>query len=333
MDRDNRQAGDRQFTTFLKVKLPEISGPTQHAADNQVVEFFSQLLEILQTTDDSLVLYPYRENTNMPTKSAPFIISSRNTVSKYVDRLFVAFRKHSWIRVKIGHDQQRHVFESEDFIHNCAQQNIVAYPDLIQDSDVTCVGWFLGAVTKAFNAKEFVPALNLHPLLEGIELEIRIQEFRSLPRERWHTTVKVPHLFCAGRHFTTVKRALHIIYGSQREGGLPQGKDYKFIPYTADPHRRPSPMLLTKTRKAAVLQRQYEDKPAMCYSSSITLLDYHIGDEAIGTTLRELAMCIKSTDGRNFFVSVDTMWNGDVAFSFLKKLSKRKQNTLLTSLI
>lgn len=167
----------------------------------------------------------------------------------------------------------------------------MAYPDPIQDSDVVCVGWFLGAVTETFNVKDFVPALNLHPLLQNTELEIQIQEFRSLPRERWHTVVKVPHLFCAGWNLTKVKRA--------------------------DPYRQPSPVLLAKTRKAAVLQKQYENKLDYCYSTTITMLDYHISDPAISTTLRELTMCIKAADGRNLLTSIDTMWNGEVAFSFL----------------
>lgn len=199
-------------------------------------------------------------------------------------------------------------------------KGMLCYSDHIQAAETACMGWFLGANPKCFNGKEIIPAIKAHPLVNGKAIEVRIQDYRKESRTLWHDNVKAPHILCTHKDAKLMKQIMNRIYGSERAGGLPLGKDLCFIPYTADYKIPITPKIQSSCKRAAYLQKDYITSTVTAETDKIAGLDYYI-EHGINATLIEAIMCMKASDGdTSLFSSVDTHWNGNIIFTYHKSL-------------
>jgi hypothetical protein len=127
--------------------------------------------------------------------------------------------------------------------------------------------------------------------------------------------VSAVHLFCRYSEARSIRAALNRIYGSERFGGLPAGRNMKFIPSTTEPSLPPTANMIQKAKIAASKQRRFLS--CMTHTMLDTIMDMDVYlEHGINATLREIIMCMKTNNGdTNMFVAVDTMWDGRVAFA------------------
>lgn len=185
---------------------------------------------------------------------------------------------------------------------------------------MVCAGWLLGSYPKAFNDKDFTEALRLHPLLIGKDVAAKVQKCKLQFKAKVDLKYRAVHIFCAEPDLPSIRKSFNRIYGSEKAGGLPQGKDMKFVPYTADLKRPPSPALLRKVMQALRAQREFTENCEHMENPNVENLDYRV-DHGINASLRQVVMCMKASDGlTNMFVSVDVHWNGNAVFVYHKEL-------------
>ena len=262
-----------------------------------------------------LVLYPWnpQDKDNRPTTKFLDIIQ-KSVLSKYTDKLWVRAGQTFYIRFEVGHDVDRLLFESEDMKKAMRHKDCYLYPDQVQDRKVVCAGWFLGSYPKTFNALEFLPALQAHPLIGGRDLKTRTQDFRLNRSTAYSQKIPAVHLFCRQSEARTIRAALNRIYGSERSGGLPAGRNMKFIPSTTEPNLPPTGNMLHQAKIAAAKQKRFLTCMIHTVTDTIMDMDVYVG-HAVNATLREIIMCMKTSDGdSNMFAAVDTLWDGKVAF-------------------
>ena len=178
-------------------------------------------------------------------------------MSKYMDKLWTKAGDTIYIRFEVGHDVLRQEFECDDIRSAMRHKECFLYPDQIQDRKVVCAGWFLGSYPKTFNSQEFLPALQAHPPINGRDLKTRVQDFRLQRTSAYSQKIKAVHLYCRQHEARAIRAALNRIYGSEKNGGLPAGRDMKFIPSTTEPSLPPTASMIQKAKIAASKQRRF----------------------------------------------------------------------------
>jgi hypothetical protein len=298
----------------MTAKSPKLKydGP---AGDDEAVSIIHDMLSELKKIDARLVLHPWNPQDKDHRPTTKFHeITQKNTLSKYMDKLWIRSGDNFYIRFEVGHDVERHMLESEDLQKTMRSKDCYVYPDQVQDRKVVCAGWFLGSYPKTFNQTEFVPALQAHPLIAGKDLKTRIQDFRLQRTSAYPQKIKAVHLVCRQSEARVIRAALNRIYGSEHSGGLPSGRNMKFIPSTTEPSLPPTCTMIQKAKIAAAKQQRFLSCMTHTVSDAINDMDVYI-EHNINATLREIIMCMKTNDGdTNMFASVDTMWDGKVAF-------------------
>lgn len=285
------------------------------AGDEEAVSTIHVMLDELKKVDPRLVLHPWNTNDkdNRPTTKFQEI-KQKVVMAKYMDKLWVKAGEYFYIRFEVGHDVERLMFESDELKATMKNKDCYLSSDQIQDRKVVCAGWFLGSYPKTYNQHEFLPALQAHPLIKGRDLKTRIQDFRLQRSVPYSQKVSAVHLFCKYSEARSLRSALNKIYGSEKSGGLPAGRNMKFIPATTEPSLPPTASMIQKAKIAATKQRRFLACMTHTMVDSIMDMDVYI-EHGINATLREIAMCMKTNDGdTNMFVAVDTMWDGRVAF-------------------
>ena len=217
--------------------------------------------------------------------------------------------------MRIGHQKGTDIFQHASFKDLRINEDITVKIDAIQSADTSCIGWLLGAHPKSFNADEYAAALKAHSLIRGKDLEIRIHQFRLEPRIRLEEDVKVVHIYCRKREAGLLKTTMNKIYGSSRKSdSFPLGRNYRFVPYTADPLQPVSPGLRRLATEAFLQQKNFTSQMVLLETDSIAGLDYYIKNP-VDATLREVLMAMKASDGvTSLFDAVDTRWDGSVSF-------------------
>jgi hypothetical protein len=288
------------------------------AGDAEAVAIVQDMLGELKKIDPRLVLHPWNplDKDHRPTPRF-HEITQKTKLAKYTDKLWVREGETFYIRFEIGHDVDRHLFESEDLKRTMRNKDCFLSPDQVQDRKVVCAGWFLGSYPKTFNSIEFVPALQAHPLIGGRDIKIRTQDFRLQRASPYSQKIPAVHLFCRQNEARTIRAALNRIYGSEKNGGLPAGRNMKFIPSTTEPTLPPTGNMLNKAKIAAAKQKRFLSCMVHTLTDTIMDLDVFVDQGGINATLREITMCMKTSDGdSNMFAAVDTTWDGKVAFVY-----------------
>ena len=285
------------------------------AGDEEAVGIIQEMLEELKKIDPRLVLHPWNphDKDNRPTTTF-HEITQKTVMAKYMDKLWIKAGDFFYIRFEVGHDVERPMLEADELKNAMRNKDCYLYPDQIQDRKVVCAGWFLGSYPKTFNQYEFLPALRAHPLIRGRDLKTRVQDFRLQRTAPYSQKVSAVHLFCKQSEARSIRAALNRIYGSEKFGGLPAGRNMKFIPATTEPSLPPTASMIQKAKIAATKQRRFLSCMTHTMLDTITDMDVYV-EHGINATLREIIMCMKTNDGdTNMFVAADTMWDGRVAF-------------------
>ena len=304
----------RKYKTIMTARSPKLNDDGAEG-DAEAVEIIHDMLGELKKIDPRLVLHPWNPQDKDHRPTTKFRdITQKTAMAKYMDKLWVKAGDSFYIRFEIGHDVERALFDSEELKSAMKHKNAYLYPDQIQDRKIVCAGWFLGSYPKTFNQNEFLPALQAHPLIHGRDLKTRIQDFRLQRASPYSQKVSAVHLFCRHSEARSIRAALNRIYGSEKFGGLPAGRNMKFIPATTEPSLPPTANMMQKAKIAAAKQLRFLSCMTHTVVDTIMDMDVYI-EHAINATLREIITCMKTNDGdSNMFVAVDTMWDGRVAF-------------------
>ena len=304
----------RRHKTIMTARSSKLNSDGA-AGDLEAIDIIQNMLSELKKIDPRLVLHPWnpQDRDHRPTTKFQDI-TQKNIMARYTDKLWVRAGQTFYIRFEVGHDVERLLIESEDIKKAMRIKDCYLYPDQVQDRKAVCAGWFLGSYPKTFNSPEFIPALQAHPLINGRDLKTRTQDFRLHRSNAYSQKIPAAHLFCRPIQARTIRAALNRIYGSEKSGGLPAGRTMKFIPSTTEPSLPPTGNMLQQAKIAAAKQKRF----LMCKVHTVTdtILDMDVYVEhAVNATLREIIMCLKTSDGdSNMFAAVDTMWDGKVAF-------------------
>lgn len=303
----------RRYKTIMTAKSSKLNNDGA-AGDAEAVGIIHEMLSELKKIDPRLVLHPWnpQDKDNRPTTK--FLeITQKSVLSKYTDKLWIRTGQNFYIRFEVGHDVDRLQLESDELKKAMRNRDCYLFPDQVQDRKVVCAGWFLGSYPKTFNPSEFLPALQAHPLIGGRDLKTRIQDFRLYRTSPYSHKIPAVHLFCRQSEARTIRAALNRIYGSEKNGGLPAGRNMKFIPSTTEPSLPPTGNMIQQAKIAAAKQKRF----LVCMTHTLTdiILDMDVYvAEPVNATLREIIMCLKTADGdSNMFAAVDTMWDSKVA--------------------
>ena len=311
----------RKHKTFLKIRLPKIQ-KNDSEVDQEVVDNFNWVLSQLNKVDPKGLLYPWVDRPGLNPIKAPFNITSKDLMATYVDKIWIEKGSHAYIRIIMAHDAKSDIFADESLTQALRTKGATCYVDNIQAHSTICIGWLLGAYVKTFHSQEYLQSLKDHEEINKMDVDIRIQNFKLHTHEKYPENHKVVMIFTSKQNKIKVKKALNNIYGSKNTGGLPLGKQLRFIPYTANFESSTATFTLKqKVLKAFFLQKKFSMYMRSFESDKIVGLDYFIA-HGINATLREVLMTMKESDWETkLFTSVDSRWNGNVAFTYHQDLA------------
>lgn len=306
----------KKYTTYLKARFPKVREEGIEG-DKEFVHSFNKLVNYIYKLDPSAVLVPWLENSKAPMVACETdeAFKSKSKIMNYVNSAFIKQNNNIYTRIKIGHQKSREIFTGDAMESLHMSEDILSELDPIQAQQISCIGWLLGAHPRGFDTKAYVLALKAHSLVRGLDVEIRIHMFKLEPKKRPDEDVKVVHIYCAKQTAGKLKGILNSIYGSKRKSdSFPLGRNYRFIPYTADVYQPVTPQLKRLATEALMQQKQFISSMEIIETDRISGLDYYI-KPPVDTTLREVLMAMKASDGTtNLFDSVDTTWMGNVGF-------------------
>jgi hypothetical protein len=107
----------------------------------------------------------------------------------------------------------------------------------VQVKVTTAWGWMLGAIPKTANFQDMKEFYENRPLLKDFQIEARQQSIRLFPgRQKIPDKLDVKAIYIYGDDTKTAagRKAFNRVFGSRREGGLPEERVVKFIPNSAD---------------------------------------------------------------------------------------------------
>ena len=233
----------------------------------------------------------------------------------YVNAAYMHVGRNTYSRFRIGHQKPRETFNDDICEELRVTEDIAINISPIQAHSEVCIGWLLGAHPSTFNTQEYADALKAHSLIKGADVDVRPLNFKLEPRKSFGEDIRVVHIFCAKSQAGKMKTSLNKIYGSSRKSdSFPLGRNYRFVPFTADPYQPATNGLKRLATEAILQQKAFIDSMAVMESDAIIGLDYYL-KKPVDATLREVVMAMKASDGStNLFDSVDTRRNGAVAF-------------------
>ena len=317
----------KKHMTYLKIRFPQVQ---QEGLDGDkiLVEQLNKFLQFTHKLDPGSVLIPWHVDSKAPhiSGSEDQPVKNKAKLLNYVNSAFMRVGSYTYCRVKIAHQKGMEIFDEEKFGDLKMTEDIIVSVDPIQAQVPTCVGWLLGAHPRTFNSDEYTTALKAHSLIKGMDMEARVHKFKLEPKWKSDEDEKVVHIYCAKENSRKLKTTMNKIYGSTRKSdSFPLGRNYRFIPFTADPYQPSTQGLKRLAMEAFLQQKNFVSQMTMVETDRIAGLDYYI-KPPVDATLREVLMATKASDGNtNLFDSVDTRWSGSVAFLVHQDLEQEAQ--------
>jgi hypothetical protein len=322
-----------KYTTYFKLIFPECRHDGA-SGEETLVQQFNVVLNAISKTANSATLVPWEEDSKQSAMKdlddEP--ITNRFFMDKFASGTWTRKGFKTYSRCKIGHHTDPDELDMERLESLNATHGIIVLRDKIQANEVTCLGWLLGAHPKCFSVDEYVMALKAHPAMKGMDIEVRMSNFRLHAREAYSEKIRVVHLYGARNSGRKVKTALNSIYGSRRQSdSFPLGRNYRFIPFTASKFKAGmDPGLVRNAQKAILAQKNFISQTVVIDTDTIAGLDTYI--PKIDTSLREIIMCMKASDGQtDLFTSVDAKRKGLVGFVVHRDL-EHEANAILSPL-
>ena len=337
----------RKFRTFVKVKFSKITAEKIPEQELEVSLCFQQIMERIWTIDPLAMLLPWKEEsrTVQPLKKSSDFPKNKDTLSNYLDRLWLARFMNPYCRMFITHDLAPTIlFEDYELQQWLEDLQLSLEIERIQARKTCRAGHLLGYHATVVNSNNLADAIQMQPLMQGISVEIRSEFIKLDPKKKGkptrsnakldkdgkeRTNVKIIQIYVAWEKAARARRALIEIYSSKANGLFPLGTMARFIPDTTDTRFIRTPSAVLAHRNSLLKHMKFMHSTKVASSQNIIELDHR--NPRLRMTLRQAIMHIFSPTQRNsnLFVAVDLSYYGDsVLFAFRTELEEEAMNMI-----
>ena len=314
---------ERKHKTYMKITLPRTMDPAK--AETEAIAYFNLILEMLFNLDPNTVLlqFPTKRWADAPPhtrKDGKFQMKS--AIEPYTSRFYVNPGQWTYSTIIIGHDIDRDEFDANEFQEQVKESRLTLKVEPIQAAATAIAGWFVGSHVPTFNMISFAQAMKVHEKCSTLELDYRSQSIRVEYREEPRST-KAIHVICAQDKVATVRKALIRVF-NKNTGSPPEGRNMRFVPYTANKDdMRPTRSKRNDIDKAVAKQKEFLENVKSMEIRSARNPDIPAevtvaAGEKKRLTLRQALLCTRySEDNRlPLLIMVEQRWDGTVLATY-----------------
>lgn len=301
-----------KFTTYIKIKTKPIAGTTRIEMEKDYSDSLSLIFKEMWKIDNSIQILPWNEiSSAKPITRNSTMSTNRHKIEHYVDRMWLSPHQAAWPRLKIIHNINQNDLFTEELQDITFNLDMIVKKEQIQSKNTVKAGFLLGSIPDCCHQKDLETTLLQHPIMQGIELELRVELARvtqgKIQSDERMSMPKAIHLYCAYDKAHKCRMLLNSLYGSKNQSGYPQGRKMVFVPNIFD-KRFPSTARATmKFKNAVFLQKNYLDKVKVTYFDGVVGLDFPItlGSPPQKLSLRQVIMAAYSNSGKRLFIGVE----------------------------
>ena len=326
----------RNYKTYVKLRLAQVTAEAYADQESEVAASLKTILNHIWTIDNTMVVLPWRrEESFPPLRKGSDSLRSKSDVDKYVDRCWMEKNKAPYCRMLIAHNATRDkIFEDAALQNWVMTSQLMLQVERIQAHTLSKAGHLLGFHSTVCNCDNLADAIQQHPKLQGISIEIR-SEFitfkigRGPPKPTERTKTKIVQVYVASDSAGRARRALTEIYSSQSKGRYPLGVTARFIPNVNDLRFVRPPQVSMAYMNSLKKHIEFMKNTTTFSSENIIELDAVI--DRFKMSLRQAIMHIFSASKPNWnlFVAVDTSYYGNcVNFAFREELQEEAMNMI-----
>ena len=324
----------RHHRTYVKIKLARITSENFSDQEIELTTSLKQLLHYIWTTDNTALILPWSKSSlNTPLKKGSELPKTKFDMDKYVDRIWMQKNQSAYCRMIVAHNPDpRKLFEDPQLQQCIEKSQLMLNVERIQADKLVSAGHLLGYHTTVCNCANLSDALQQHPVLQGLQIEVR-PEFISFGKKNGSKQVdrsktKILQVYVAWDSSGKARRALLQIYSSTMKGQYPLGVVARFVPNVEDYrfiHTTAGRLAYTNSLKKHI---KFMEMTEIISTPNIIELDAII--PRYQTSLRQIIMHIFSASNSqwNLFVAVDTSYFGDVLFAYRQELANEAKNMI-----
>ena len=336
----------RKFRTFVKIKFAKITAEKVEDQEQEVSSCFQSIMERIWTIDPQAMLLPWKEETRtvQPLKRNSEFPKTKDTLSNYLDRLWLSRFQNPYCRVYVTHDQvATFLFDDNELQQWLEDTQLSLDIERVQARRVCCAGHLLGYHTSVANSNNLADAIEMQPLMRDISVEIRAEYIKLDAKKgnkgkasakpdkdgKERTNVKIVRIYVSYDKAARARRSLIEIYSSKANGLFPLGVMARFIPDTTDTRFIRTPSAVLAHRNSLLKHIKFMQSTKVASTQNIIELDHR--NPRLRMTLRQAIMHIFSPTQRNsnLFVAVDLSYYGDsVLFAFRSELEEEAMNMI-----
>jgi hypothetical protein len=237
-------------------------------------------------------------------------VKTKTHAKKHVNNSLFARMGHPVIfRVRVSHDVAPSLMESHS-----QETGMTIEHDHIQEKECTSIGFLVGAHPEGTNFEDMRASHENHSVLSGLRINFKDRTVNPSGNAKipFKLQTQAIHPIVGASQAIDAQGRFGRVFGSQKEGGCPQGIAPRHAPDGNDPKFPTAPNTKLKIIKMMSKQKAFLDNTRLIKTKTIAGI-HTVMDEIGECTLCQILMAIRSIPDpdHGLFIAIDELTEDD----------------------